>query len=287
VSEVLGALASLTPASVRAALGLVSDGVVVDLSLPMDPALLPPGDPEFVRPFARTDIVTPTEWNERLSTGADGFHVDAVGGSIHLGSHLDGLTHLVHEGRIFGGHPEAEARGADGWTVAGIETVPPILVRGVLIDLVTGRGGSPLQGSDEVTIADLTAAMRGSGGRVEPGDAVLIRTGKMESLAATRETFLDAQPGIGLEAAIHLAEAGMVLLGSDTGGTEPQPIRDWARTVHAEMLVRRGIHLLEWLDLAGLASALEVRGRTTFLLVVLPLRWAGATGSWVRPIAVL
>jgi kynurenine formamidase len=82
--------------------------------------------------------------------------------------------------------------------------------------------------------------MRGSGGRVEPGDAVLIRTGKMESLAATRETFLDAQPGIGLEAAIHLAEAGMVLLGSDTGGTEPQPIRDWARTVHVIPAVSGG-----------------------------------------------
>jgi kynurenine formamidase len=287
MTEILGALATLSPATVRQAIGLVRDGIVLDLSIPHDPAVLPAGDPAFDRPLVRTDVVTPAEWNARLHSGVDGFNLDAIGGSIHQGTHIDGLAHIVHAGRIYGGHEEATTRGPDGWTVAGIETVPPILVRGVLIDLVAARDGAVLTGSEEVTVADIDAAIRRSGAHVEPGDAVLLRTGKMQSLAVDRDRFLEAQPGIGVDAAIHLAEAGMVLFGSDTGGTEPQPITDWSRTVHVELLTRRGIHLIEWLDLDGLAAGLAARGRTTFLLVVLPLRLRGATGSWVRPIAVL
>ncbi|HET8785429.1 MAG TPA: hypothetical protein VFM38_07325, partial [Candidatus Limnocylindrales bacterium] len=109
----------------------------------------------------------------------------------------------------------------------------------------------------------------------------------IRQLATERDRFLDVQPGIGLEGARFLAERGMILYGSDTGGTEPQPVADWTRTVHAELLVRRGIHLLEWLDLDPLATRLAERDRAEFLLVVLPLPLVGATGSWVRPIAVL
>jgi len=79
----------------------------------------------------------------------------------------------------------------------------------------------------------------------------------------------------------------MVVFGSDTGGTEPQPVRDWSRTVHVELLTRRGIHLVEWMDLDPLATALAAHRRTDFLFVVTPLRITGATGSWVRPIAII
>ena len=287
MTEILGALASISPASVRAAVELVRDGVVIDLSIPLDPTVLPAGDPAFDRPFVRTDVVTPAEWRERLHSGTDGFHLDAVGGSIHQGTHIDGLAHIVADGHIHGGHAEATSRTEDGWVVAGIETVPPILVRGVLIDLVAARDGRVMTGSEEITVADIEDATRRTGLRIQPGDAVLIRTGKMRSLRTDRDGFLAAQPGIGVDAAIHLAEAGMVLFGSDTGGTEPQPITDWTRTVHVELLTRRGIHLLEWLDLEGLAAALSARDRTDFLLVVLPLRLRGATGSWIRPVAVV
>ena len=79
----------------------------------------------------------------------------------------------------------------------------------------------------------------------------------------------------------------MTVFGSDTGGTEPQPVRDWSRTVHVELLTRRGIHLVEWMDLDSLATALTGHERTDFLFIALPLRITGATGSWVRPIAII
>jgi kynurenine formamidase len=283
----LGALAGLTPEAVRAAAALVTHGLVIDLSVPLDPDLLPRGDPAFHQPLARSDVMTPEQWRERVDSDRDAFHLDAIAGSIHQGTHIDGLVHVVDDGRVFDGRDAARVRTSTGWRFAGIETVPPIVTRGVLVDVLTAGDRGALPASYEVTIADVDAALAASGGTVRPGDAVLLRTGKIRELTTARETFLDAQPGIGVDAAIHLAEAGMTVFGSDTGGTEPQPVRDWSRTVHVELLTRRGIHLVEWMDLESLATALTGHERTDFLFIALPLRITGATGSWVRPIAII
>lgn len=283
----LGALAGLTPRQVREATALVRDGLVIDLSVPLDGTLLPSGDPEFNQPIVRSDVMTPEAWNARLHSGNDGFHLDAIAGSIHQGTHLDALVHVVTDGRVFGDRDASTARTADGWSFGGVETIPPIVTRGVLIDIVATRDGIALGGADEVTVADLEAALAATGATVRAGDAVLLRTGKIRELRTARDTFLDAQPGIGVDAANHLADAGMAVFGSDTGGTEPQPVRDWSRTVHVELLTRRGIHLIEWMDLDPLASSLRASGRVDFLFMVAPLRIPGATGSWVRPIAIL
>lgn len=283
----LGALARLTPGMVRDAVTLVRDGLVIDLSVPLDPTLLPSGDPEFNQPIVRSDVMTPEAWNARLHSGGDGFHLDAIAGSIHQGTHLDALVHVVSDGRVFGDLDASTTRTPDGWSFGGIETVPPIVTRGVLIDIVATRDGIPLRGDDEVTVADIEAGLAATGATIRAGDAVLLRTGKIQELRTARETFLDAQPGIGVDAAIHLADAGMAIFGSDTGGTEPQPVRDWSRTVHVELLTRRGIHLIEWMDLDPLADSLRRSRRVDFLFIVAPLRVPGATGSWVRPIAVL
>ena len=283
----LGALASLTPEAVAAAASLVRLGVVIDLSIPLDANVLPQGDPAFNEPFQRWDVLTPEQWQAQVDSEKDAFHLDAIGGSIHQGTHIDGLVHVVNDGKVYDGRDAASARIDRGWTFGGIETVPPIVTRGVLIDLLPARDGRPLTDSEEVSIADVDAAMARSGATVRPGDAVLLRTGKIRELASARATFLDAQPGIGVEAAVHLADAGIAVFGSDTGGTEPQPVRDWSRTVHVELLTRRGIHLVEWMDLDTLATALVEHERTDFLFVAIPLRITGGTGSWVRPIAVI
>jgi kynurenine formamidase len=284
---VLGALAGLTPAMVRDATSLVRDGLVIDLSIPLDGTLLPSGDPAFNQPIVRSDVMTPEAWNARLHSGVDGFHLDAIAGSIHQGTHLDALVHVVTDGHVYGGLAASTTRTTAGWSYGGVETVPPIVTRGVLIDLVATRDGVPLGGADEVTIADVESALAATGTTIRAGDAVLLRTGKIRELRTARDRFLDAQPGIGVDAAGHLADAGMMVFGSDPGGTEPQPVRDWSRTVHVELLTRRGIHLIEWMDLDPLASSLGTSGRVDFLFMVSPLRIPGATGSWVRPIAIL
>jgi len=97
------------------------------------------------------------------------------------------------------------------------------------------------------------------------------------------EAFLAGQPGVGLEAALWLYDQGMALLGSDTTGTEPQPVTDWEHTVHVAMLMERGVHLIEWMSLGALAEAHAYE----FMFVCLPLKLRGASGSWVRPAAII
>jgi kynurenine formamidase len=277
-----GALAALHPDDVRLAAGLIRDGRVWDLSVELDPAGLPPVDARYGRAFERVDLVSPDEYRDAFGSGASGFHLDAVSGSVHQGTHIDGLAHIVHRGRIFGDIPESDARDADGWRVHGAETIAPIVGRAVLIDLVAARGGEALPGNHEIFPDELAGATRRQGVDIRAGDVVLVRTGKMAQLRDDREHFLERQPGIGVAAAEWLAEQGMVAYGSDTAGTEPQPIGDWERTVHVALLAERGIHLLEWLDLDGLASS----GRHECFFVAAPLRFRGASGAWLRPVAI-
>jgi len=274
------ALARISADNVRDAAALVRDGRVWDLALDVDAGSLPPLDPRFGRAVERIDLVTPESFRATFSSGEDGFHLDAVGGSIHQGTHIDGLVHIVHRGRIFGGAAESEARGRDGWRQHGAETIAPIVGRGVLIDMVAARG-RPLEGSESISSAELQAAADQQGVEIHAADVVLVRTGKTAELPNDRQHFLERWPGIDVDAAVWLAERGMVAFGSDSG-TEPEPVGDWTRTVHVELLQRRGIHLLEWLDLEAFAGS----GRTEFLFVATPLKIRGATGSWLRPVAI-
>jgi kynurenine formamidase len=277
-----GALAALDPDRVRVAGGLIRDGRVWDLSVELDPAGLPPVDARYGRAFERIDLVSPDGYRRAFDSGESGFHLDAVSGSVHQGTHIDGLAHIVHRGRIFGAVQESDARDAHGWRVHGAETIAPIVGRAVLIDLVAARGGEALPGSHEISPDELADATRHQGVDIRAGDVVLVRTGKMAQLREDREHFLERQPGIGVAAAEWLADQGMAVYGSDTAGTEPQPMRDWERTVHVALLTERGIHLLEWLDLDGLAGS----GRHECFFVAAPLRFRGASGAWLRPVAI-
>ena len=95
-------------------------------------------------------------------------------------------------------------------------------------------------------------------------------------------TIESSQPGVGPAAAVWLYERGMAVLATDTTGTEPVPHPDPARTTHRAMLVERGVHLIENVFLDELARDHVIE--STF--VCLPLKLTGATGSWVRPIAI-
>ena len=282
MNDVRSARDLLTPERLLDALRLVRDGVVHDLSVTLDADLLPPVDETLpIRPIERVDLMTPSQWQEAFDSGESGFNLDAISGSVHYGTHVDGLAHIVNAGRVFGDVTEADARDSRGWSAHGAETIPPIVGRGVLIDLVS-LTGEPLADSHAITTEELEAGLSAANVELTAGDIVLVRTGKIAELRTNRERFLERQPGISVDAAVWLAGQGMAAFGSDTGGTEPQPVTDWTRTVHVELLTRRGIHLFEWLDLEQLSAY----GRADFLFVAASIKVRGATGGWVRPLAI-
>jgi len=278
----LGALARITPEVVRQATALVRTGEVLDLGsvLSMD---MPHGAGGSVfAPFRLVRHRTGRDLARGMAWGGTSFSTEIVSGTPHVGTHLDAFCHVQLAGRVHGGATAEEAEGDFGWRAQGMEGVRPIVTRGVLLDIASDRGVERIPDHEEIPLAEVRTALDRRGIAIESGDAVLIRTGKMlhyDDPAA----FEAGQPGLGVEAAIWLYDQGMALLGADNTSIEPQPVVRWEGNLHVEMLYRRGVHLLEWVDLEPLRAS----GATTFLFVCTPLKIKGATGSWVRPIAIL
>jgi kynurenine formamidase len=202
---------------------------------------------------------------------------DAIALGSHVGTHIDALCHFSCGGRLYGGDEVAGVQSYSGGVQRhAIDTVPPILRRGVLIDLAAE---GPLPEDREVTPDQLQAACRT---RIRPGDVVLIRTGWGSYFADARKFVNGSRcPGPGLEAARWLSAHGVFAAGSDTAAFEKVPSS--SMPVHVHLLVECGIHILECLNLESLAAD----GVTEFGFVAVPMKLRGATGAPVRPLALV
>ena len=254
---------------------------IFDLAQPLDPAMpVSPNHPGFKMALLRRhgDMV-------REDGGSASNEIMVLGG--HSGTHIDALCHVSHDGRLYGGADAGEAQVGGRFAVHGIETIEPMLCRGVLLDIAALRGVDVLEPGEAVTADDLAAAEARQGIEVRAGDAVLVRTGWPKHWT-DRDRFLgarDGAPGPDEEAARWLAERRIRVTGGETIAYEwIPPGRGHALLpVHRVLLVEAGIHIVEVLDLTELATA----GAAEFLFVLTPLKVVGATGVPVRPVAVV
>jgi kynurenine formamidase len=265
-----------------AGLGLPERGEVFDLATELATGM-PVGPVESFGGFRVTPYRTPACLARPDEAPAFDFSMELIQGSPHVGSHFDAPAHVQSFGRVFGGHRAGDVYGDFGWRANGIETVPPVLTRGVLLDVPALLGVGRLPDLFEVTVDHVRGCLDRQGVTIGTGDAVLVRTGKMADYHGDGSAYFGSGPGVGVEAALWLYERGMAILGSDTSATEPFPFPDPERTVHRAMLIERGVYLVEILRLDELAEARAYE----FLFVCLPLKIRGATGSWVRPVAVV
>ncbi len=269
-----GAIGRVGPEEVLNALRVPSQGRVFDLGAELNESI-PHGDAGFMLLWRDTPEGT-------AARGGQQYALEVIQGPLHIGSHIDGLAHVQSAGRIYGGALAAQARTDRGWTVNGVESVPPIVGRCTILDVAAALGEDALADDHVVTIAELEATCSAQGTDVRPGDIVLVRTGKMRSFYDGKPSYLSRQPGLAVSAAIWLYKRGMAALGTDTAGTEPLPVVETAHTLHDAMIVERGVLLLENLDLEEVAANQVREG----LFVCLPLKITGASGSWIRPIVV-
>lgn len=205
--------------------------------------------------------------------------------SGHSGTHLDALGHVTRAGVGFGGATTSElSAGLDGLALNGIDTVDPILRRGVLLDFVRFRGG-PVGPERAITAADVEELLEHDGLTLEPGDCALLRTG-WSRLWDTPDAYMGEEtgtPGIDVSAADYLCDRGVLLIGGETAVVEHQAKDGHGLPVHMRVLAERGVHLLENMDLERLGQ----RDERVFAFACLPLRLKGATGSPVRAVAAI
>lgn len=201
----------------------------------------------------------------------------------HSGTHLDALCHQAVDLCLHGGvavTPQVQT--PQGFTSLGIETVPPIMRRGVLLDLPRSQGRDRLPPGYVVSGADLAACVKAQDLRVRPGDCVLVRTGTAQDFAHPDAYLTGA--GIGADGARWLVARGAYLAGADNVAFDQAQHADpdlGPLPSHTVLTVQAGIYILENLLLEELAAA----ACHEFLFVCLPLKMRGVTGSHVRPIA--
>lgn len=259
-------------------LDLVARGVrVFDLGREMFAGMpQSPNHPEFRMTLARRhgDMV-------RADGGSAANEMIVTGG--HVGTHIDALSHVSHDGLLHGGHDAAAASVGGRFSVHGIETVAPWVCRGVLLDVPRALGMAACPPGYEVTAADLDAC----GVNVNEGDVALIRTGwgRHWPDAAAYLGRDSGVPGPGADGAKWLASKRVRAAGADTIAFEclPAGAGHALLPAHRVLLVEHGIHILETLALEELAAA----GVTEFVFVLAPLKIVGGTGSPVRPLALV
>jgi kynurenine formamidase len=264
------------------ALASVREARVYELATDLG-ADMPQGSPDTFFGFRVVPYRTPKSLAGRDDVGFD-FSMEVIMASPHLGTHIDGLAHIQCHGRTYGGHRVPDVYSDSGWLVNGMEHSRPIIGRGVLLDVAAAKGMPHLPDRYEITPDDLSETARSQGCELRNGDVVLVRTGWFQAnYVADPDAYFRSQPGVGPDAGIWLYESGMSVLGTDTSGTDPMPMPDPERTTHGVLLVDRGVHLVEIMDLDEIA-----RDRVfEFLFIALPLRIKGSTGSWVRPVALV
>ncbi|MBA0050203.1 cyclase family protein [Streptomyces sp. AJS327] len=207
----------------------------------------------------------------------------------HVGTHIDAFAHVSHEGRLHGG-ADALAAGVGGvYPEHGAHTIAPMVRRGVLLDVPAALGAEVCAPGYEITPADLEAAERRQDTPVQPGDVTLIRSGWGRRFDdPDRAAFIGHDtgvPGVGEAGAQWLADRGVHAAGADSIAFEhlAPGAGHSSLPAHRVLLVEAGVYIIETLDLEEVAE----HGVHEFTFVLSPLPLFGATGSPVRPLAVV
>ena len=263
-------------------LDAIAGGVrVYDLARPMEIGMpQSPNHPQFRLALQRRhgDAI-------RADGGSAASELIITGG--HVGTHIDALSHVSHEGRLHGGLDAAEAQRGGRFSDLGVETIAPMVCRGWLLDVPNTLGVRACEPGYEITPDDLARTAAQHRVDPQPGDVVLVRSGWAQRWD-DREAYVghdSGVPGPGEAGARWLAALQPCAVGADSIAFERlAPGAGHALLpAHRVLLVEAGVHIIETMNLEELAHARVYE--FTFILAPLPL--VGATGSPVRPLALV
>jgi kynurenine formamidase len=203
----------------------------------------------------------------------------------HAGTHLDALCHQANELRMFGGIATDDAETPAGFSRLGVETVPPLVRRGILLDVAGWKGQSTLPPAYSISADDLDSCAAAQGVQVQRDDVLLARTG-YGALWHDEAAYLQAA-GVGKSGTLWAAERGVTAVGADNMAWDVPGERDpesgATLFAHVYLLPQRGVYIIENVNLEELAHD----RRWQFLFIAAPLKLQGATGSPLRPLALV
>ncbi|MEM0120901.1 MAG: cyclase family protein [Thermoprotei archaeon] len=281
--EPIGALSFISPEVVLSAIQNVRKGEVLSLAQTLENGI---PVPDFHGPFVMTthrSVEGTLHLFEGINNNRLGSVVCRYELADHTGTHLDALNHASEGYEMYAGFDAREIVTDTGTLRLGVHTLPPIVTRGVLIDLPGYYGVDMLDEEYEIKPGEIQAVLAKHGVTLKRGDAALINTGFSKLWMKDNARYLGYPPGVGEDSAEWLAAHKISVAGTDTSSFDVVKRKsDKLYPCHQILIKRNGIPLIENLKLEELCKV----GVYEFLFICAPLKFKGGAGSPVTPIAV-
>jgi kynurenine formamidase len=275
----IGAANYLTPDLALKAAQLVKTGKVYSLGIPVDtktPAYPPRG-------FKITVVQPGQAGSPGMGPSKTTYNDDIIEGWVGVGSQIDGLGHIGVEHVYYNGNKIADFGDPTGLKKLGIDKLPPMVTRGVLLDMAAHYGTNVVKEGTAFNVKEIEEVAKKQGVEIRQGDVVLFHTGWLSLIGKDDKRFATGEPGVGVEGAKYLTGKGVVAVGADTWGVEAIPFESKnIFEVHQILLPMNGTYILENMDTSGLARDKVYE----FMFVLGQPRFKGAVQSMINPVAI-
>jgi kynurenine formamidase len=279
-NDEIGAANLLTPDLALAAAKLVKTGKVYRLG---------------VETNSKTPAFGPRSWalaiNQPGQVGGGGlgptktnYNDDIYMGYVGTGSQIDGLGHIGVDNVYYNCNKNSEFVQANGLTKLGIEKLPAIVTRGVVLDMTAYYGKNPVPEGTAFNRKEIDEQAKKQGVEIRKGDVVLFYTGWLSLVGKDDKRFISAEPGLGKEGAEYLVSKQVVAVGADTWGLDAIPFEKGVGVfeVHQILIARNGIYILENIDTAELVKD---KG-WEFMFTLGASRITGGVQAIINPVAI-
>lgn len=271
----------VNPKTVMAAMKLVKKGKTHPLGIVIDSKT-----PAFPPRSLSLEVVQPNQQGgQRLFAYHGSYNDDLIQTWLGIGPQIDGLGHLGQDGVYYNCNNEKDFAAITGLKKLGTDKIPPIVARGVLLDMAKHFNMPFLPAGKYFTEKDIQAAAKAQKVEIREADVVLFHTGWTDAkLASDPKAWVSGEPGISEEGASWLASKNVIAVGADTWGVEPIPPQKEGRPFygHVIFLKENGIYLLETMNTGQLAK----EGVHEFLFVLGQARIRGTVQMIINPVAI-
>lgn len=255
--------------------------------------------PQVGQPLRRTNpLLTMLSVNERdpMAPGDWKGTDDQITMCTCAGTHIDALAHITYDGTMYNGHPADAITPSDGATKCGVQTIRPIVTRGILLDVAALEGVERLDGGYGITSSTLDACVERVGVEPQPGDVICVRTGNMGlhlagragDRKAAREYATGNAAGLTVDSVKWFSRHDIAGVFTDTYIFEVWPPEDWNEMLAVHILHLRDMGMLQgqhW-NFEDLAADCAADGVAEFLLTATPEPITGSASGIVHPVAV-
>ena len=276
----IGNINLITPQSILKAVELIRTGKVYSLGITIDSST-----PAFAPRGLSLQVVQPGQQESARPLQNVTYNDDVFQGWFGIGSQLDGLGHLGVDGMYYNCNHARDFAQVGGLTKLGIDKVPPMVGRGIVLDMAAHAGKTHLDAGEYFSVADVKAVEQKQGTPVRKGDVVLFHTGWTDAkLATDPQAWVSGAPGQSEEVASYLAGKEVVAVGADTWGLDVVPPQHPDRPYqgHVILLKQNGIYVLETMNTGPLVAD----GAYEFLFVLGQAKVRGAVQMFINPIAI-